>query len=98
AGIEVVRRDRDVEGPPHLALGLRLRRRVVRDERREHGRSGRERAKVFHALVSIRRAPAFFDGPMNSTMLPSGSFTKTWRRPVGPEITSDRKSTRLNSS
>src|SRR5207247_10698063 len=41
---------------------------------------------------SITRAPAFFDGPMNSTMLPSGSFTKTWRRPVGPEKTSRQTS------
>src|ERR1051326_6329294 len=46
-------------------------------------------------IASIFRSPAFFDGPMNSTMLPSGSLTNTWRRPVGPEITSrftDRKS------
>ncbi len=39
-------------------------------------------------MDSITRAPAFVLGPMNSTMLPSGSYTKTWRSPVGPENTS----------
>ena len=36
----------------------------------------------------MRRGAPDFVGPMNSTMLPSGSLTKTWRRPVGPETTS----------
>src|SRR5262249_14920881 len=50
-----------------------------------------ERVRRAHRCVpadSMTRAPAFFDGPMNSTMLPSGSLTKTWRSPVGPEMTS----------
>src|SRR6266850_1814218 len=47
-----------------------------------------QRAHRYVPLASITRAPAFWLGPMNSTMLPSGSFTKTWRRPVGPEKTS----------
>ncbi len=32
----------------------------------------------------MRRGAADFVGPMNSTMLPSGSLTKTWRKPGRP--------------
>src|SRR4029077_14989649 len=49
------------------------------------------RAGIVGAHRSIRRtALGDFVGPMNSTMLPSGSFTNTCRRPVGRDTTSRR--------